>query len=99
MAQKRYKSEEEIIGFIDRLRDLEAKDYQDIEHRKSAISMMAPFGESATINHHKALILEAQARIKRRGVRLDRMKEKLAEFRTIVLPGMPEVMTDDSIVR
>lgn len=99
MTQKRYKSEEEIIAFIDRLRALEAKDYLNVEHRKAEIKKLAPFGESSTINHHKAMILEAEARIKRRGIRLGRMKEKLAEFRTIVLPGMSEVMTDASIVR
>ena len=51
------------------------------------------------INYHKGQIKTLERRVKGRATRLARMKEKLAEFRTMTFPGMEHIMTPNTIVR
>lgn len=84
--QRRYNSEAQIITAIDRLRDLEARDIAQIAEYNAEIVKLRPFPEElSTINHKKAMIDLLEARIKGRGGRLERLKQKLAEFRTSML--------------
>lgn len=95
--QRRYRSEAQIIKLIDRARELEAGNIAEICARQDEIKRLRPFpNEISTINHHKALIDELEKRIKRRGKTIVRLRAKLAEFRTLVLPGMD---LDQSIAR
>lgn len=98
--QKRYSSEEQIVALIDRAHELEAKDIQEIHSHKMEIARLRPYeGEIASINYHKGQIETLEKRVKGRATRLARMKEKLAEFRTLTFPGMEEIMTPNTIAR
>lgn len=95
--QKRYRSEAQIIAMIDRARELEAQNIAEICQHQAEIKRIRPFdNQENAINHRLYLINELEKRIKRRGTKLVRLRTKLAEFRTLVLPGMD---LDQSIVR
>lgn len=90
--QKRYYSEAQIIKAIDRSRELEAQNIAEICVHQAEINRLRPYPQEAnTINHRKYLIDVLEKRIKRRGAKLVRLRAKLAEFRTIVLPGMDDL--------
>jgi hypothetical protein len=98
--QKRYNSEEQIVALIDRAHQLEAKDIQEIHGHKMEIVKLRPYEDQLpAINYHKGQIETLEKRVKGRATRLQRMKEKLAEFRTLTFPGMEEIMTPNTITR
>lgn len=84
--QRRYESEAQIIASIDRLRELEAKDIAEVcELNAAIVKLRGHRDEWGTANHNKALIDTLEARIAGRGGRLEKLKQKLAEFRTGLL--------------
>jgi hypothetical protein len=98
--QKRYRSEKQIIAMIDRAHALEADNVAEIAKYQAEIAEARKYdNQGQAINYRKMQIETLEKRIKRRATRLVRLKAKLAEFRTIVLPGMSELMTDESIAR
>jgi len=98
--QKRYSSEEQIVALIDRAHELEARDIQEIHGHKMEIVKLRPYEDQLpAINYHKGQIKTLERRVKGRATRLARMKEKLAEFRTMTFPGMEHIMTPNTIVR
>jgi len=98
--QKRYKSEEQIVALIDRAHQLEARDIQEIHSHNMEIKRLRPHGDQLpAINYHKGQIETLEKRVKGRATKLARMKQKLAEFRTLTFPGMEEIMTPNTIAR
>lgn len=97
--QKRYTNEAQIIASIDRAHELENKDIHAIHSHRMEIARLLPYQEQIqSVNFHKAQVELLEKRIKGREGRLARMKQKLAEFRTLTFPGMSELM-DITIAR
>lgn len=98
--QKRYTNESQILCAIDRAHELEEIDIRTIHDHRLEIARLRPFSnQGATIEYHNGQVDLLEKRVKGRANRLARMKEKLAEFRTLTFPGMDALMMPNTIAR
>jgi len=97
--QRRFRSEAQIERAIDSARKLEQADVAQIAMFRDKIQEGRRLGKEHIINHAKGMIDLTEKRINRRAKRVERLKFKLSEFRTLTLPGLGELMEDKSIAQ